>query len=136
VLLQSLLRSWEHDRAAWIASLAISLAVYVAIAAAVPIVLTRLPHDYFARPPRRRRAVVVVARTLLGVAVVAAGVAMLFLPGPGIVTMLLGLTIMGGDLAARAARWLVGRPRVLDAINAIRRKRGRAPLVVPPRDPS
>lgn len=134
MLLESLLRSWDHDRAAWIASIAISVAVYAAIAVAIPIVLTRLPPDYFARPPRRHRTVVVIVRTLLGLTIVAAGIAMLFLPGPGIVTMLFGLTIIGGDLSARAARWLVGRPRVLEAINAIRTKRGRAPLVVPPHD--
>lgn len=124
----------REDPAAWIASLVISIVVYGAIALAIPIVLARLPPDVFVRPAPRRSAWIVAARLVAGAVVVAAGVAMLFLPGPGIVTILAGLVIMGGDLAARAARGLVARPAVLGAINAIRDKRGRPPLITPPHD--
>jgi len=134
-LYESFLRSWSHDRVAWIASTAISLGTYVAVALAIPVVLARIPADYFTRPPRRHPLTVHVLRALAGALVAAAGVAMLFLPGPGILTILLGLSIIGGPLAGRAMRKLVHRPRVLDAINAIRRRRGIEPLLPPDAGP-
>lgn len=130
-MFQSLLRSWSHDRAAWLVSTALSVALYVAIALAIPIALARIPADHFTRPPRRHGLGVRALRVLAGLLVTAAGVAMLFLPGPGVLSILLGLSIMGGDLAARGVRSLVGRPGVLAAINKIRERRGKPPLLPP-----
>ena len=42
---------------------------------------------------------------LCGVVLVAAGIAMCFLPGPGLITILLGLAMFGGE-SRRMARWL------------------------------
>jgi CBS-domain-containing membrane protein len=134
-LFESLRQSWSHDRAAWIVSTALSVALYVAIALAIPVALARIPVDYFTRPPHRPGVAVRVLRVVGGLVVTAAGVAMLFLPGPGVLTILLGLSIVGGDLAARGVRALVGRPGVLAAINKIRERRGRAPLAPPGASP-
>lgn len=128
---QSLLESWSDHRAAWIASTTISLVVYAAAALAIPFVLASLPADHFTRPPHRRRPFTRFLRTIVGLLIVAAGVAMLFLPGPGIVTIVLGLSITGGELSARGMRKIVCRPRVLAAINAMRVRRGREPLLPP-----
>lgn len=133
-LIESLSQSWSHDRAAWIASAAISIVLYAGVVIAIPVVLARLPADHFVRPRRPPRALAKVIRAAVGAVFVAAGIAMLFLPGPGILTILLGLSIIGGDLADRVARRLIARPRVLDAINAVRRKRGKEPLLAPPDD--
>lgn len=130
-LYESLLESWSHHRVAWVASTTVTLAAYLAVALAIPIVLARIPADHFTRPPRRHRPFVRFLRTLIGLLVTAGGVAMLFLPGPGILTMILGLSIIGSDLAARGVRKLIFRPRVLEAINEIRRRRGREPLLPP-----
>lgn len=131
LFLDSLQRSWADARGAWIASASISIAVYVAIALAIPIVLSRIPADYFARPPRKHGLALHLVRGAVGIVFIGAGAAMLFLPGPGILTIALGLSIMGGDRAARGVRRLIARPRVLAAINAVREKRGRPPLVPP-----
>lgn len=130
-IVHAFLDSLARDRTAWIVSTTVSVVLYTGIAVAIPVVLARLPPDFFARPPRRHGPFLRVLRFLAGLVVAGAGVAMLFLPGPGILTILLGLTIMGGDLAARGVRRLVGRPRVLDAINAVRAKRSRPPLQHP-----
>jgi hypothetical protein len=56
---------------------------------------------------------------------------MLFTPGQGIVTILIGLVLV--DLPGKRAleRWMVGRPRVLAAINRLRAKYGHPPLEDP-----
>jgi uncharacterized membrane protein YbaN (DUF454 family) len=58
---------------------------------------TRL-HDHGSRTLR-------VLGILCGVVLVAAGIAMCFLPGPGAITILLGLAMFGGE-SRRIARWL------------------------------
>ena len=131
---ETLLRSWSHDHVAWLASAGLTLAVYVAAALAIPIVIARLPVDYFVRPHRSRPMAVRVIRIVIGVAITAVGVALLFLPGPGVVTILLGLSVVGGPVARHCVRRLATRPRVLAAINEIRRRRGRPPLLAPDED--
>ena len=126
-----LLRSWSADRAAWLLSTALAILAYVAVTLAVPVALARLPADYLVRPPAPQRTPVRVARAVLGAALVGAGVALLFLPGPGVLTILVGLSVIGGSLTTRTARRLAGRPRVLAAINDVRARRGKPPLLPP-----
>ncbi|APR88022.1 hypothetical protein A7982_13371 [Minicystis rosea] len=128
---ETLLRSWSQDHTAWLVSAGLTIAVYVAAALAIPIALARLPIDYFSRPSRPPRMTVRILRIVVGVALTAMGVALLFLPGPGIVTILLGLSVIGGPIPQRYVRTLAARPRVLDAINEIRRKHGKPPLRAP-----
>jgi branched-subunit amino acid ABC-type transport system permease component len=127
----ALLHSWTSSPGTWIVSAVLAIAVYVAIAIAVPIAVARLPEDVLVRPLRRRSALERAALTVVGLSLVGAGVALLFLPGPGVLTMLLGLSIVGGEWSARAVRWLASRPKVFATINAVREKRGRPPLVHP-----
>jgi hypothetical protein len=97
----------------------------------MPRVCSRIPEDYLVRPPRPAPTPVRVLRAALGLALIAGGVAMLFLPGPGLVTIVAGLVVVGGRTAWRAVRWLAGRPRILGAINRTRRRRGVPPLLGP-----
>jgi hypothetical protein len=120
-----------HDRIAWIVGTAISVALYAAVAISIPTLLARLPPDYFVRPPPQRSKLTRVARAILGLVLIAAGAAMLFLPGPGVLTIVLGLSVLGGRLARKALRRLVGQEKVLAAINAMRGKRGEPPLLPP-----
>ncbi|MFT3765820.1 MAG: PGPGW domain-containing protein [Minicystis sp.] len=130
-MLQSLLQSWSQDPAEWIASVGITIVLYAGLVLAIPILIARLPTDHLVRPPRPERSVVRATRIVVGLVIAGVGVALLFLPGPGIVTILLGLSIMGGPLAERWVRTLARRPRVLAAVNEIRRKRGAPPLAPP-----
>jgi hypothetical protein len=132
--LEALLQSLGSRRAAWIAAAA-TVIVYILVLLAIPVVLARLPADHFVRPPRPRHPVVRAIRAGLGGLLLLAGISMLFLPGPGVLSIVIGLSLMGGPLAARFTRRLLLRPRVLGAVNAIRARRGRPPLVPPPAAP-
>jgi hypothetical protein len=112
----------------------------------LPILIIRLPADYFVRTSpapeswRMRhplvRLVVLIVKNLLGLIFLLAGLVMIFTPGQGILSVLVGVSLM--DLPGKKAweRRIVARPHVHRVLNLIRNKAGAAPLEVPAHDPS
>jgi hypothetical protein len=107
----------------------------------MPVVLTRLPADHFVRTSSRPeipktvgRLFLFVLRNTAGALLVLLGLALLVLPGQGILTIIVGVMLL--DLPRKRAfvLRLIGRPRVLRAINGLRARAGRAPLEIPHRD--
>ncbi|HEX7080069.1 MAG TPA: PGPGW domain-containing protein [Gammaproteobacteria bacterium] len=120
---------------------AISVVSLLIGALLVPAMIVRIPPDYFL--PRRRRRLaaggrhpaakvaLAAAKNGLGALLLLVGVALLFLPGQGLLTLLAGLTIMDYPGKYAFERWLVRRPRVLPALNWLRARYGRRPLIAP-----
>ena len=71
-----------------------------------------------------------VLRNVLGLVCILAGLAMLVLPGQGLLTLLVGLLLVECPHKYRVEKWVVSRRRVLGAIHRFRRRRGKAALVV------
>ncbi len=127
------------DHAGWVA--AISLASFVAGLALVPVFITRIPRDYFSHPHRERwsasarhplvRLALSGAKNLLGGLLVVAGLVMLVTPGQGLLTLLAGMVIMNYPGKFALERWVITRPRVLPAVNWLRRRHGHPPLQAP-----
>ena len=106
-------------------------------------VIVRLPAEHFVRRPppdtwwRRHRLVrwtVLVFKNLLGLLVFPLGVFMALpaVPGPGLVFMLLGLSLLDFPGKRRLERKLLGRPSVMRFLNELRASFGRPPFVVEP----
>jgi hypothetical protein len=114
-----------------IAAGAASVVMFVATIIAVPVFFARIPDDYFVRHERHSLGKRVV-KNAAGVALVALGIAMLLLPGQGILTLLVGLALLDLPGKKRVVRWLLDKERVKRAIDALRAKHGRGPLVPPP----
>jgi len=106
----------------------------------VPLLVLRIPADYFAHPgrdsakyPRRHlwfRWIWLIAKNLVGLACLFFGALMLVLPGQGILTILIGIMLLDFPGKFRLQRWVVSRRGVLDSINWVRKRRGKAPLVL------
>lgn len=119
-----------------------SIAVFVASLIVVPITVLRLPAGYFQRSRREwgkdtwvgrhpsARFALRVARNILGWALILAGLAMLVLPGQGVLVTLIGIALAEFPGKFRLERWLISRPRVLGPVNRFRTKHGRPPLEV------
>ncbi len=116
-----------------------SLVAFVGSLIAIPVILVKLPANYFDESNRREwfanrhpvlRGTFHVIKNLLGGVFLFAGFVMLFLPGQGILTMLIGVSLVDFPGKRTLERKLIGRPSVLKAINAVREKFGQPPLVV------
>ncbi len=107
----------------------------------LPWFVVRIPEDYFSHHHRHRvsensrhplvQGLVIIAKNLLGVLFVLAGVIMLFTPGQGLLTLVVGLMLMNFPGKYTIECWLVSRPGVLKAINWLRQRGGHAPLAAP-----
>jgi hypothetical protein len=119
----------------------LSLVMFVATLVVFPLVIVFLPEDYFVRHERdpahqrRQHPAVWLALTILknitGWALIAAGIAMLVLPGQGLLTILIGVTLANFPGKYRLERQLVRRTVVARALNRIRERAGRDPLRLP-----
>jgi hypothetical protein len=122
----------------------LSVVTFFGTLIALPMLVARMPADYFVRDRRdhaaRRtqhpvlRVLGLVCKNLLGLAFVLAGVAMLVLPGQGILTIVIGLSLMNFPGKHALERRIVHQPTILQAINWMRHRAGQPPLDVPPSD--
>ena len=108
---------------------------------AIPLILVRLPADYFdTRTPRHwmkdhhpaLRLAGLVVKNVVGIVFLLAGFAMLFLPGQGVLTMLIGISLMDFPKKRELEAKMVGQPTVLGVINSMRQKFGKPPLTLAP----
>jgi hypothetical protein len=76
------------------------------------------------------RVIGLAVKNAVGLVFLLAGFAMLFLPGQGILTMLIGISLVDFPGKRRLEATLIGQPTVLSAINSMRNKFNKPPLIV------
>jgi len=114
--------------------------MFVGSLIAVPILVVRLPEDYFSHEhdPELRafganpmmRAFWVVLKNVLGIIFLLAGIVMLVLPGQGLLTMMAGLLLMDFPGKRRAVHWLLHRGSILRMMNWLRQRADKPPLTL------
>ena len=127
------------SREALLALFAFSIVGFVGSLIVIPIILVRLDARYF-HPQHPRtwmedhhpvlRLIGHVIKNAVGVILLLAGFAMLFLPGQGILTMLIGISFLDFPGKRHLEAKIVGQPTVLRGINTLREKFGKPPLIV------
>jgi hypothetical protein len=130
----------QHREIAW-SLIGFSAAMFVVALVALPFVVVRIPADYFAhnRPPAlpwqkahpALRIAALAAKNLLGAVLLIVGLVMLITPGQGVLCILLGLAMLDVPGKRKIERWIVTRPAVFKALNALRKKYGKPPLKKP-----
>ena len=137
-----LLFDWAASHPVLLAKLTlVSVVLAVIYAAGIFFAIVRMSPDYFADKKhseatwRRRhpllRWLVICLKNIVGSGVMFLGIAMLVLPGQGILTILIGLTFLDFPGKRRLEMWIVRRPSICQGINRLRRRAGRPPLVLP-----
>lgn len=120
---------------------AVSIIGFMGSLIAIPWILIRLPSDYFdMRVPRHwmkdhhplLRMIGLIVKNIIGVIFLIAGFLMLFLPGQGVLTMLIGISFMDFPRKRMLEARLVGQPTLFNAINAMRHKFNKRPLTLSP----
>lgn len=119
----------------------ISLVFFVGSLVAIPYILVRIPADYFdIRVPRHwmqnhhpiLRMVGHIVKNAIGAIFLFAGFLMLFLPGQGILTMLIGVSMLDFPGKRKIEAKMIGQRTVLGVINGMRAKFRKPPLVLAP----
>jgi hypothetical protein len=115
-----------------------SVGMFIASLIIIPAIIARIRPDYFAhdrRPPARFahltpsvRVLLHVLKNVLGVVLMLAGIAMLVLPGQGLLTLIIGFFLLDFPGKYRFERWLVERPAIHRPLNWLRHRAGREPL--------
>ncbi len=120
----------------WLGSL--SLLTFVATLILVPVLVVGMPPDYFdgetraEHRPRFRhpalRLIALVGKNVLGAVLFVTGLLMVFIPGQGLLTMFIGVTLIDFPGKFRFERRMVRRPAVLQSVNWLRSRYGREEL--------
>lgn len=134
--------NWIKEREtlfAWIGSL--SLLTLIVSAVVVPIVIRRMPHDYFLEESESTEAIredhpvlrvlFLISKNLIGGILLLGGIIMLVTPGQGVLTILIGLMLMNFPGKRRFEIWLIRIGPLNRAINWIRKKAEKPPLELP-----
>ena len=124
----------------WIWLTAVSLLTFTGTLIIVPWLVIRMPADYFTHHFRREvgrpgdhpavRLILLILKNMLGVILVGAGVVMLFIPGQGLLTIIIGMGLLDFPGKYSAERWFVSCGPVLHSINRIRKRAGKPPLAL------
>jgi hypothetical protein len=129
---------WLSDHPEVLAATAAgSLVMFVGTLVVVPILLVRMRADYFTDPDpagsfHRRHPVLrasgAVLRNLLGAAIILVGLLLLVLPGQGLLSILVGVSLLDFPGKRRVERRIAMQRHVRRSIDWIRRRRGHPPL--------
>ena len=134
--------TWVTDNGTLLGVLGIvGVVSLLATLAILPLLVVRIPADYFHRRHRRHdyardrhplaHHAIVVFKNTLGVVLILAGIAMLLLPGQGLLTLLVGLMLTDFPGKYALEKRIVGQPGVLKAVNWLRGRAGHPPVLPP-----
>jgi hypothetical protein len=118
----------------------LSIITFISTLVAVPLMIVRIPSDYFSHDRRNRklwanrhpiiRTFLLTVKNLLGYFLIAIGAVMLVIPGQGMLTILIGVIFLDLPGKYKVERWVVMRPAILRSINWLRNRSGKAPLLL------
>jgi hypothetical protein len=139
--LTRLIEGWGLTWGKVFLGLGFSVLMFMVSTAIVTFILVKLPENYFHSSHDRAflverhpvlRAIGIFAKNLLGLVLVGGGVIMSLpgVPGPGVLTILLGIMLLDFPGKRSLETRIVGRPRVNNAINALRARFGKPPLML------
>ncbi|MDQ6996743.1 MAG: PGPGW domain-containing protein [Mariprofundus sp.] len=131
--------AFSEARVWWI--IAASVVMFVVSLAAMPLIVARIPEDYFTHHGRHRMSqnnhglakglLLAGLKNMFGAMLLVAGFIMLFTPGQGLLSMLFGLMIMNYPGKYKLECWIIRKPMISRTLNFMRAKQGKAPLLEP-----
>ena len=134
---------WIHfDQWRWLLPwmFGFSVIVFIGSLIGVWLVLVHLPEDYLTNEKpvnllgfqsKLINVFIKVVRNLMGLGFLLVGMVMLLTPGQGILSIVVGIVFLEFPGKRKLIHKIVAFPRVLNSINAIRRKANKPPLLTP-----
>ena len=118
----------------------VSVVMFFGTILLIPVIIIRLPVDYFLHDEERvwmagyhpvLRYTGLAVKNTVGLVFLLAGIAMLVLPGQGLLTMVIGVSLLDFPGKRAIEHRLLTKPMVFQAMNAIRQKFGKLPFSQP-----
>jgi hypothetical protein len=139
--LKRTIHGWEFSWWQVLLGAVLFVVTFAVSTAVVSFVLVKLPANYFHSSHNREflvhrhpilRAVGIAAKNVLGFVLVVLGVLMAVpgVPGPGVLSILLGIMLLDFPGKRSLETRIVGRPRVNSAVNALRARFNKPPLML------
>jgi len=121
----------------WLAPL--SLATFILSLLIIPLIISKLSIDCFITLSKEKKTAklcgaalgILLFRNIGGIFFLTAGFAMLFLPGQGLLTILIGLLLLSFPGKQTMINFLIVRPSVQHSLDWIRKKSGKPPFTWP-----
>lgn len=123
----------------WLISV-LSVTSFISSLVIIPIIIIKIPRDYFVISHREYvaqrvshpilRVLLHILKNFLGYLFIVFGIVMLFIPGQGILTILLGISLSDFPYKKKLEYKLISKPRVYKVINGIRVKAGKDELLL------
>jgi hypothetical protein len=112
---------------------ALSVVLFVLSIIGVPWFIAQLPDDYFVRSRRGDhkpwwRVALVIGKNALGLVLLFSGIAMLVLPGQGLLAIFVSLFLLDFPGKRRLELRLIEYPPIFRTLNKLRHRAGRPPL--------
>lgn len=116
-----------------------SILVFIISLASLPWLVAKIPEDYFLHRKRKKTLPLTttafarylflrLARNLVGLILLVGGFLMLFIPGQGILTMVMGLILMDYPGKYSVEKAIIGYPAVFKGLNWLRARANKLPL--------
>ncbi len=113
----------------------VSFVVFVASLLLTPLLLGKIPQDYFIHTNQHKveiehlgHLIIVVIRTLIGFVLLIAGIIMLVTPGQGLISIFLGLFLMEFPGKRTLELKFIKHNPTFKALNWLRNKAGKSPF--------
>lgn len=116
----------------------VSILTFIVSLVAIPWIIARLPKDYFIRHRQdvaERHArnpvmakIILILRNFFGMVFLVGGIFMLLLPGQGIISMVIGISLMDFPKKHKLVDFILRLPRVRKLLNWLRRKQKKPPF--------
>ncbi|MBW1636580.1 MAG: hypothetical protein JRC87_09175 [Deltaproteobacteria bacterium] len=121
----------------WLAPL--SLATFILSLIIIPLIIARLSINCFINISRKKEPArlsgtsiaFLLFRNIGGIFFLTAGFAMLFLPGQGLLTILIGLLLLTFPGKQTMINFLIAKPSLQHSLDWIRKKTGKPPFIWP-----
>ena len=120
---------------------AASVVMFLGSLCAIPVILIKIPSDYFSslatksridvRDLSSFRLIYLIFKNMVGIAFILAGLIMLILPGQGILTIIVGLSLLNFPGKYRLVQKIICNKSVLNTINKLRSRADKPPIEVP-----
>ncbi len=120
---------------------AASVLMFLGSLCTIPVILIKIPADYFASLETKSRIDVrdlsffrilyLIFKNMVGIAFILAGLIMLLLPGQGILTIIVGMSLLNFSGKYRLVRNIIRNKTIYNTINKLRSKAAKPPIEVP-----